>query len=242
MLGTKCWWGDSTSSSPTVMPESSPLSIGEVINLLRDDFPDVSVSKIRFLESQGLIEPDRSNSGYRQFDGKDIARIRFILQQQRDHFLPLKVIKSKLTLWERGEDPSPGESRDEVGLDETGEPLDRSELMKRSRLADDQLDALIDIGLVRTIPGSVVFPYEAGIVAVEAKRLMDQGLEPRHLRTLKLSSDREVDLLRQLVAPLLKASNPEARATARDVIESTADSVQVIHRALLNVELRQNLQ
>ena len=75
------------------MPESTVLSIGEVINLLRDDFPDVSVSKIRFLESQGLIDPQRSASGYRQFDGDDVARLRFILQQQRDHFLPLKVIK-----------------------------------------------------------------------------------------------------------------------------------------------------
>jgi len=71
------------------MPESA-LSIGEVINLLRDDFPDVSVSKIRFLESQGLINPKRSASGYRQFESDDVARLRFLLQQQRDHFLPLK--------------------------------------------------------------------------------------------------------------------------------------------------------
>jgi DNA-binding transcriptional MerR regulator len=84
------------------MTDSRPMSIGEVINLLRDDFPDVSVSKIRFLESQGLIDPGRSDSGYRQFDQQDLARLRFILQQQRDHFLPLKVIKSKLTLWAAG--------------------------------------------------------------------------------------------------------------------------------------------
>jgi DNA-binding transcriptional MerR regulator len=105
------------------MPESRGLSIGEVINLLRDDFPDISVSKIRFLESQGLIDPHRTASGYRQFDPEDLARLRFILAQQRDHFLPLKVIKSKLTLWERGDDLSlePGDKA--PGLDDAGEPL-----------------------------------------------------------------------------------------------------------------------
>jgi DNA-binding transcriptional MerR regulator len=223
------------------MPETSQLSIGEVINLLRDDFPDVSVSKIRFLESQGLIDPDRSGSGYRQFDTNDVARLRFILQQQRDHFLPLKVIKSKLTLWERGEDASGGATVATQRLDQEGEPLDRTELLKRSKLEETELEALIGIGLIRPIRDSVVFPPEAGIVAMEAKRLMDQGLEARHLRTVRLTVEREADLLEQLVAPLLKASNPEAKARAKDVLESTSDSVQAMHRALLALELRQHL-
>lgn len=238
----KCWWGAFTSWSPTVMPEAAQLSIGEVINLLRDDFPDVSVSKIRFLESQGLIDPDRSGSGYRQFDDNDVARLRFILQQQRDHFLPLKVIKSKLTLWERGEDASGGGTASTQSLEEAGEPLDRAELLKRSKLDNSQLDELIDIGLILPIRDSVVFPPEAGIVAMEAKRLMDQGLEARHLRTVKLSSEREADLLKQLVAPLLKASNPEAKARAKDLLESSSDSVQAMHRALLSSELRLHLK
>lgn len=224
------------------MPDTDQLSIGEVINLLRDDFPDVSVSKIRFLESQGLIDPDRSGSGYRQFDGTDVARLRFILQQQRDHFLPLKVIKSKLTLWERGEDVSGATTSATQPLEQKGEPLDRSDLLKRSKLGEGELDALIDIGLIRPIRDSVVFPPEAGIVALEAKRLMDQGLEARHLRTVRLSSEREADLLKQLVAPLLKASNPEARARAKDVLESSSDSMQAMHRALLATELRQHLK
>lgn len=224
------------------MPDGGQLSIGEVINLLRDDFPDVSVSKIRFLESQGLIDPDRSGSGYRQFDGTDVARLRFILQQQRDHFLPLKVIKSKLTLWERGEDADGSGPGPHDPLDRSGEPLDRAELLKRSRLSEGELSALIDIGLIRPIRDSVVFPPEAGIVATEAKRLMEQGLEPRHLRTVKLSSEREADLLMQLVTPLLKASNTEAKARAKDVLESSSDSVQAMHRALLASELKQHLK
>lgn len=236
-----CWSVGSTSSSPAVMTELGRLSIGEVINLLRDDFPDVSVSKIRFLESQGLIDPDRSNSGYRQFDPKDVARLRFILQQQRDHFLPLKVIKSKLTLWERGEESGEGRGAPAPNLEESGQPLDRAELLKRSKLSDPELEELIDIGLIRPIDDSVVFPPEAGVVAMEAKRLMDQGLEARHLRTVRHSSEREADLLEQLVAPLLKASNVDARARARDVLESTSDSVLAMHRALLAWELRQHL-
>lgn len=214
------------------------LSIGEVINLLRDDFPDVSVSKIRFLESQGLIDPDRSNSGYRQFADQDVARLRFILQQQRDHFLPLKVIKSKLTLWERGEELSDRAAPSRTSLDEGGEPLAREDVLKRSNLSSEQLDALIEVGLISPIESSNVFPPEAGLIATEARRLMEHGLEPRHLRSIRLAADRESDLLTQLVAPLLKASNAEARTRAKDTLESCSGSVRAIHRALLEVELR----
>lgn len=223
------------------MPEGQ-LSIGEVINLLRDDFPDVSVSKLRFLESQGLIDPDRSNSGYRQFGVEDIGRLRFILQQQRDHFLPLKVIKSKLTLWERGEEDATGASPPKSpNLSEAGEPLDRSDLLKRSNLSDDELESLIDVGLIAPIEGSTVFPPEAGLVATEARRLMEHGLEPRHLRAIRLAVERESDLLTQLVSPLLKASNAEAKARAQDTLESCSGSVRAIHKALLAVDLRRQV-
>lgn len=223
------------------MPETQ-LSIGEVINLLRDDFPDVSVSKLRFLESQGLIDPDRSNSGYRQFGDQDVARLRFILQQQRDHFLPLKVIKSKLTLWERGEEDGAGATRPRgPSLDEAGQPLAREDVLKRSSLSEEQLDALVDVGLVTPIEGSEVFPPEAGLVATEARRLMEFGLEPRHLRSIRLGVDREADLLIQMVAPLLKASNAEAHTRARDTLESCSGAMRAIHRALLAIELRQHV-
>ena len=137
---TRSWSGGFTFWSRTAMPDQDSMSIGEVINLLRDDFPDVSVSKIRFLESQGLIDPGRSDSGYRQFDGKDLARLRFILQQQRDHFLPLKVIKSKLTLWERGEDSIAARQPEPRHSEDSGAPLGRDEVLKRSGLSSGQLD------------------------------------------------------------------------------------------------------
>ena len=223
------------------MSADQALSIGEVINLLRDDFPDVSVSKIRFLESQGLIDPGRSDSGYRQFDQEDLARLRFILQQQRDHFLPLKVIKSKLTLWERGEDLVSRTAEPASTLESKGEPLSRDDLLRRSGLTSTELDELIEVGVLRSIGEPEVFATESGIVASEAKRLMDQGLEPRHLRTVRLSVDREADLLRQLAAPLLRATNPEARARARDLLELSGGSVQAMHRAMLEDELKQQI-
>ncbi len=223
------------------MTDSQSLSIGEVINLLRDDFPDVSVSKIRFLESQGLIDPGRSDSGYRQFDQEDLARLRFILQQQRDHFLPLKVIKSKLTLWERGEDLGSRTAEPASTFDSKGEPLDRDDLLRRSGLSSNELDALMEVGVLRSIGEPEVFAPDSGIVATEAKRLMDQGLEPRHLRAVRLSVDREADLLRQLAAPLLRANNPEARARAKDLLELSGGSVQAMHRAMLEDELKQQI-
>lgn len=223
------------------MSASHALSIGEVINLLRDDFPDVSVSKIRFLESQGLIDPGRSDSGYRQFDPEDLARLRFILQQQRDHFLPLKVIKSKLTLWERGEDLASRTAEPTSRLESRGEPLSRDDLLRRSGLSPSELDELIEVGVLRSPGEPEVFAPDTGIVATEAKRLMDQGLEPRHLRTIRLSVDREADLLRQLAAPLLRAHNPEARARARDLLELSGGAVQAMHRAMLEDELKQQI-
>lgn len=223
------------------MTDSQPLSIGEVINLLRDDFPDVSVSKIRFLESQGLIDPGRSDSGYRQFDQADLARLRFILQQQRDHFLPLKVIKSKLTLWERGEDLNTRISEPAARLESTGEPLNRDDLLRRSGLSSSQLEELLEVGVIRTLGEPDVFAPEAGIVATEAKRLMDQGLEARHLRAIRLSVDREADLLKQLTAPLMRANNAEARARALDILELSGGSVQAMHRAMLDDELKSQI-
>lgn len=222
------------------MPDTTSLSIGEVINLLREDFPDVSVSKIRFLESQGLVDPSRSPSGYRQFDGNDIAKLRFILKQQRDHFLPLKVIKSKLTVWERGEN-GPTETVGATRFEDSGEPLDWDALLKRSGLTEEQATDLVDVGLIRTIPNSTVFPPEAGIVGAEARRLFEQGFEARHLRAIRLSVERESDLLLNLAAPLLKAKNTEARSKAKELLEAGSDSVRVMHRALLAVELRQHI-
>ncbi len=217
------------------MPDTGNLTIGEVINTLKDEFPDVSVSKIRFLESQGLIDPDRSDSGYRQFDTQDVSRLRFILQQQRDHFLPLKVIKSKLTLWERGEETGPVRAADQKT--QPTEPLTREDMLKRSGLDDRELQRLLDDGVLHHIKDSTLFSADMAVAAREAKRLLELGLESRHLRVARLAAEREADLVRQLGAPLMRAANPESQARGKEVIEEALGSMQSLHRALLKADL-----
>lgn len=220
------------------MPDDA-LSIGEVINLLRDEFPDISVSKLRFLESQGLVNPARATSGYRQFDTADLNRVRYILTQQRDHFLPLKVIKSKLTLWERGEDPGPDAVEPiEDPLESEGEPLTRTDLLRRSGLSEAALESLIDHGLLAPVGDSGLFVGDSLTVAIESRRLLDAGLEARHLRTVRLGAERQAELLRQLTAHLLGSDSAEARARARDTLAACADSVQSLHRAILTTQVR----
>lgn len=227
---------------PAAMPEDT-LTIGEVIDLLREEFPDVTVSKVRFLESQGLLAPDRSESGYRLFGRRDIERLRFILRQQRDHFLPLKVIKSKLTLWERGEEvdeqgPAP---RADL-LTEEGEPVTREELLRRSGLESRQLDELVEHGLISAIDHGEVFPAEAITIAAEARRLYHQGLGARHLRAIRHAAEREADVLFQLTAPLLRIRNQEARRQARAVLVESGEAMLAIHRTILAAELRRLLE
>lgn len=220
------------------MSEES-LSIGEVIDLLRDEFPDVSVSKLRFLESQGLINPARATSGYRQFDNRDLKRVRYILAQQRDHFLPLKVIKSKLTLWERGEDAGPDAFEPpSQPVESEGEPVTRQDILRRSGLSEDALEGLRDHGLLGSAGESEVYAPEALAIAIECRRLLDAGLEARHLRTVRLSAEREAELLRQLTAPLLASDSAELRSQAREVLASCADSMQALHRAILVSHVR----
>lgn len=221
------------------MAERAPLTIGEVINLLREEFPDVSVSKVRFLESQGLLAPGRSEGGYRLFDGEDVDRIEFILRQQRDHFLPLKVIKSRLTLWERGEE-SAGSTLTATArplIDDEGEPLTGAELTRRSGLTQIQLDSLVEHGLIQPLE-SDLFPSGALVTATEARHLFGHGLEGRHLRAIRHAAEREADILSQLAAALLRAKTPEAREQARNILAGCGDAMVAIHRTLLADELR----
>ncbi len=222
--------------------EEGLLSIGELINDLREEFPDVSISKVRFLESQGLLAPARSDGGYRLFDISDTERLRFILRQQRDHFLPLKVIKSKLTMWERGEEIDDTELTVRGGLlDHRSEPVSESELIRRSGLTESQVAELVSHGLLEQ-PHDTVFPPEALVVASEARRLFAQGLEARHLRAVKHAVEREADVIGQLGAGLLRITNPEGREQARNVVESAGESMIALHRALLAAELRKLLE
>ncbi len=223
------------------------VSIGEVINLLKGEFPDVSVSKVRFLESQGLIDPHRSPSGYRQFLEDDIKRLRFILQQQRDHFLPLKVIKSKLTMWERGEEhvmPAPSGPPPEKLFAPSQAPLGLDEVARASGLTRRQVAELVDHGLLRpeTDDGEETFSQQELVVAREAQRLLAYGFEPRHLRSVRISTERDSALLEQLTAPLLRNRSPDARHRAGEILAGCADAIGKMRVAILTEELRRLLE
>lgn len=226
------------------MTENQSLSIGETVKALKKEFPEITVSKIRFLESKGMVLPRRTQGGYRRFDPMDLARLKYILGQQRDHFLPLKVIKSKLAAWERGDDPQDPKGLGASLLEEAGEPITRSDLMRRSGLTTAQLDDLIANRLFSPMPGDgEVFPAEAGMVATEAKLLMDRGLAGRHLRSIRLAVDSEVTLFRSMAGPLMRVKwVGEGGEHVQEMLVGLADSLVSIHRALLLASLQTELR
>ncbi len=226
------------------MTKNRSLSIGETVQALKKEFPEITVSKIRFLEAKGMILPRRTEGGYRRFDQTDVARLQYILSQQRDHFLPLKVIKSKLASWERGDDPQDPQSLGASLLGEVGEPITRSDLLRRSGLTPDQLDDLIANRLVSPWPGQdQVFSPEAGMVAAEAKILMNRGLEGRHLRSIRLAVDSEVALFRSLSGSLLRVQwLGEGGEHVQEILVGLADALVSMHRSLFLASLRTELR
>lgn len=223
------------------MPEADALSIGEVINSLRDEFPEISVSKVRFLENQGLIAPSRSSSGYRQFFADDLARLQFILGQQRDHFLPLKVIKSRLADWEHGITSWSDEETPTAEFFSDDEDVSESELIRRAGLSASEVAELENHGVLRRNEAGLFGP-DALAVARQCRLLLDLGLESRHIRTLRLTADRQADLVRQLVAPLLRTASPEAQQGVADRMAILARSFSTTTMHLLREELASILE
>jgi DNA-binding transcriptional MerR regulator len=218
------------------------LSIGAVLERLRPQFPDVTISKIRFLESEGLVCPARTPSGYRQFTAADVERLRFVLAAQRDHYLPLKVIKEQLDAADRprGLVSVPLES----GLPTAESFAERPELRmtKEELLASTGIDAamlaeLEQYGLIR--PGAAGFyDSESALVAKTVAAMAGFGIEPRHLRAFRASAECEVGLLEQIVAPMFKQRDPGARGRADEVARELAALSVALHTLLVKAELR----
>ena len=230
------------------MSERRALAIGEVIDLLQEEFPEVSISKLRFLETQGLIRPVRSSSGYRQFRAPDVERIRYILRQQRDHFLPLKVIKSKLAAWERGEEPtvSPAAGPLPEAYFAGGKVrMSAEELARAAGVPLDLVQRLVEHGVLdrRQGPGGdLQFGEDEAAVARASQRLVSRGLEPRHVKSLCLASHREVDLLSQLAGPLLRHRTPAGRRQAAEVLADCAQAARDLQDAVVRARLRDLLE
>jgi DNA-binding transcriptional MerR regulator len=196
-------------TSATDVAESSLLTIGAVCRRLKDEFPDISISKIRYLEEQGLLSPKRTRGGYRQFDEEDVGRLETILRLQRDEFLPLRVIRQELAMpsgkdWRRRRSPGLVGSEYEVDLDD---------LCKQAGVSVDFVDELESYGLLEPRNGDAEARYTESDVAVASicSRLQRFGLSGRHLRPFRSGADREAGLLEQVVAPALRARNPERR-------------------------------
>ncbi|MGH8889519.1 MAG: transcriptional regulator FtsR [Acidothermaceae bacterium] len=234
------------------------LSIGEVLAQLRADFPDVTISKIRFLEAEGLIEPERTSAGYRKFSHADVQRLRYVLTAQRDHYLPLRVIKDHLEALDRGLEPAehsnagpkvprtltvaeglPGPEA--FGRDPHDVRLSRKELLEAAELDDAALTQLEEYQLVATRPGGNHYDGTALVVAKTVSEMSRFGIEPRHLRSFKAAADREVGLVEQVVTPLVRQRNPEARARAEEVARELAALSVRLHAALVKSGLRPGL-
>jgi DNA-binding transcriptional MerR regulator len=236
---------------------SDSFSIGEVLARLRAEFPDVTISKIRFLEAEGLVEPQRAPSGYRKFDHDDIERLRFVLTAQRDHYLPLRVIKEHLDALDQGLEPPqlPGRTlpsaptprvvlggADQAGVEAFGPNgsdvrLSRAELVEDAGIEAELLDQLESYGLVAARHGRDHYDDDALEIAKTAGELARFGLEPRHLRAFRTAADREVGLIEQVVAPLARQRGMDSRARTEERIRGLAALAVRLHALLVKTGL-----
>jgi DNA-binding transcriptional MerR regulator len=252
---------------------SDGYTIGEVLNQLKEDFEDITISKIRFLESEGLVYPDRTESGYRKFSDDDVDRLRFVLTAQRDHYLPLKVIREQLDRLDAGEFPTVGppatpsahgaahgdegagagnaaaaarkpgpRTPDGTIAAQSDVSMGIRELGEATGLDPADIRALRDFGVLGDRSDETASFDADDLAAAEAAReLLRLGLEPRHLRMYRQFVEREVSLFDQLVSPLLRQRNPEARRQAARQLEGLAGLTSRLQTSLLTRALRNHL-
>lgn len=246
------------SSAASAVPSRDALmSIGEVLAHLRAEFPDTTISKLRFLESEGLVEPQRTAAGYRKYTWDDVARLRFVLTAQRDHYLPLRVIREQLEALDRGEVPE-----GMGGLSGYGHPLtvvdrlptaedfstaspesrlSRAELLEQTGASEDELRDLERYGLLSQRVGGYYDSAAVEVVKV-AREFARFGLEGRHLRAYRAGADREIGLFEQVVAPLMRQRDPQAQVRAEEVIRELAALSVRLHAVLVQAGLRDRLR
>jgi DNA-binding transcriptional MerR regulator len=233
------------------VPVRAYLSIGEVLSKLRIDFSDITISKIRFLESEGLIEPQRTPSGYRKFTNSDLERLRFVLLAQRDQYLPLRVIKENLDALDRGLIPANtiggvatprlatqnGEIAD-LASDEQDLRLTRNEILSAAAISDEQLTEIESYGLI-TIRGRH-YDADALTIAKTIVSISAFGIGARHLRAFKTAADREIGLVEQVTTPIRSQKGSEAKAKADEVEKEIASLSIKLHASLVRAGLHRS--
>ena len=211
----------------TAAPATRLHTIGSVCRRLQGEYPDISISKIRYLEDQGLLAPKRTRGGYRLFSEEDIERLETILRLQRDEFLPLRVIRQELA------SPTSSERRRRrAGLTAPELPIDLSELCERAGITAQQARELVDYGLLEA-------PFTEGDAdtASVCARLTSAGADVRHLRKFATAAGNQADLLEALV-PKLRSRNPEARQGAMEDLHVLAELAQELSQLLFWRSLR----
>jgi len=235
---------------------AATLTIGDVLAHLKPEFPDLTISKIRFLEGEGLVQPERTPSGYRKFSAGDVGRLRYVLSQQKDHYLPLKVIKEQLDAIDRGLVPAgastsaPRVPHVSIAAIEDHAPtaehfrtapaalrLTRDELLNAAGLRGEQLAELEQFGLIAPKAGGH-YDDDALAVAKIVGELARFGLEGRHLRAFRTAAEREVGLFSQVVGPMSRQRSNESRARAEETVRELAALSVQLHAALVQIGLR----
>ena len=212
------------------------LTIGAVSARLQDEFSDISISKIRYLEDQGLVTPRRTRGGYRLFSEEDVERLETILRLQRDEFMPLRVIRQQLSAGTA----SDRRKRRTPGLGESEREIDLAELCERGAIAPELARALEEYGLLtpRIEAGDRLYRESDAGIAAACGRMARFGIDARHLRTFRNAAGRETALLEQLVAPALRARNPERRKSGLEDLQALAEAAQELSSLLFWRDLR----
>jgi len=212
-------------------------SIGQVLELLHDEFPDLAHSKLHYLESEGLIAPDRTPSGYRKYSRDDVDTLRFVLRAQRDRFWPLKVIKEHLL--EHGVDSEVTSIASRPGPTAALQPvrLDRRGLSREAGVDEDFLAELEQYGLL--VEGLLFYGATELEIVSAARELADEGLHPRHLVMLRTAAEREAHMIRSVARPRARGGDSAARGEAENFARDLGESMVTLHGAVLRTKLRE---
>ena len=227
------------------LSETKLFNIGQVCENLIEEFPQITVSKIRYLESQGLLTPTRTESGYRKFSTSDLDKLVWILRQQRDYFVPLKTIKERLDKkgfdFETDEMPEKSDSDRKFEEDPitTGISLDIKGLAKASGVPLEKIEELNELGVIkgRKVGNKQIFEGEALITVRSAKRLFELGMEVRHLRMYLVAAQREAGVIEQLLSAKSKSEDLKSRVEAKRELNEVVALGREIHKRLLKLSL-----
>jgi DNA-binding transcriptional MerR regulator len=211
-------------------------SIGQVLAKLSPEFADLTPSKLRFLEEQQLVSPERTESGYRKFSARDVDRLRFILTLQRDHYLPLKVIRGHLAELEAGRTPvlPTGTPLPVPSMLSTDRRWSREELLRESGASAGLVSDAVSASLV---PAADSFGEDALAVVRALVELQRSGIEPRHLRGFRAAAERELGLIESALVPVSRRNDPSSRAKAAELAREIAGQLEIVRSSLIRSAL-----